>query len=133
MRVKELAFHVATFQECGIFENIKENGWKNQQEFLQSLKERHKKEWCEMPDGRIVMNITKEDRLDSGLSVKYVVLDGWVATYNYEALERKYEARSQNSPSYSYFYDDDDDWSHDDPYDDDDYLDDYNDDYGWWR
>ena len=34
MRVKELAFHVATFQECGTFENIKENGWKTNKNFF---------------------------------------------------------------------------------------------------
>ena len=92
--------------------------------------------WSYYDDGRKVMII---DNPNGGWICKFVVKDGWLATYDYASLERRMrERRGKKVKSIDNDYDhyDDDDILY---YDDDDFAtedyghDDYNDDYGWWR
>jgi len=133
MNVNELAFDVALLFDCGDFQNIKDNGWESQKDFLRFMEKQHNIKWSVMSDGRKIMSVPKASPKESGLEIRYVVLGEWVAIYNFLALEQKLDSPTKTKQKHSCYHDDDDEWSHDDPHEYDNGLDDYNDDYGWWR
>lgn len=135
MTLNELIMDVATFGDCGSFKKIKEDGWDNEEQFLEETEKSKGFKWSYYDDGRKVMHI---DNPTGGWICKFVVKDGWLATYDYLSLElRMKERRSRKLKSVDndydhydddlyYYYDNDgatEDYGHDD----------HNDDYGWWR
>ena len=130
MILNELMLDVALVGDCGTFEKIKDNGWETEEQFLKSYSELQETDWESHEDGRKVMLIKNSPEI-GGWSCKIVVLDGWVATYNYTMMEQKMHKRKikeiHNNSDHG-----DDDWDDDDATED--YgLADHNEDYGWWR
>ena len=137
MTLNELMIDVALFGECGDVKKIKEEGWDSEEQFLDEFQKLKGIEWSYYKDGRKVMILDKANG-EGGWDCKFVVKDGWVATFNYALLEiqmeeRKNKKEKSRRDDYEH-YDDDDLYYYDDDDGHEDYgLDDYNDDYGWWR
>ena len=131
MTLKELIFDVSLVGDCGTFEKIKDNGWDTEEQFLKSYSEHQEADWESHEDGRKVM-LVKNPSKTGGWACKIVVLNGWVATYNYAMMEQKMNKRKikeiHNNTDHG-----DDDWDDDEDATEDYGLEDNNEDYGWWR
>ena len=134
MTLNDLIMDVATFGDCGSLKKITELDYDNEEQFLEETEKSKGFKWSYYDDGRKVMHI---DNPNGGWICKFVVKDGWLATYDYASLERRMEERKsmrtkRTDDDYEH-YDDDDLYYYDDVATEDYGLEDYNDDYGWWR
>lgn len=131
MTLKELMFDVALVGDCGTFEKIKDNGWESEEDFLKRYSDFQDAEWKTHDDGRKSMLVKNPTKI-GGWACKIVVLDGWVATYNYTMMEQKMHKRKIKE-IHSNSDHGDDNWDDDEGVTEDYGLEDYNEDYGWWR
>ena len=113
MTLNELILDVSLVGDCGSFENIKTNGWINEEQLLEHISKFEEKDWTKYPDGRSVMIVDNPGET-GGWSCKFVVLDGWVATYNYAKMEHKMKERMLKEAKSNGDHHDDDDWDDDD-------------------
>jgi len=135
MTLNDLIMDVATFGDCGSFKKIKEEGYVNEEQFLEETEKSKGFKWSYYDDGRKVMIV---DNPNGGWICKFVVMDGWLATYDYFSLGLRMEERKNKKEiaidDYYDHYDDDDLYYDDADVATEDYgLEDYNDNYGWWR
>ena len=135
MNINELAFDVALWGDFGEFNKIHDLGWSTKEEFLSGMEEMKGVKWIDMADGRKIMSVPHSFG-EAGLDCRFIVVEDWVATYQFSLLEAETRLSKTRKPNHQVTYDDeDDDWVHydDEPHQENHAIEDTNGDYGWWR